>query len=137
MQIHLFLACLIMFLLTMSVLLTLFIRRMADIRGGVTSIKYFKTYDVEAHVPIQTRQLERNYENLFETPLLFYAVMGLILALGFDHLHLVVLAYAYVGLRVCHSLVHITSNKLIPRMTTFFLSLFVLLLLWVRTLLLV
>ena len=136
MQFHLFLSCFIMVLLTMSVLVTLFRTRMRDMRSGITDPKYFKTYDLATKIPKKTKQMERNYTNLLETPMMFYAVIGLVLALGLAHLHLVILAYLYVLIRVTHTVVHITGNKLYPRMITFWSSVGVLLLLWVRALLL-
>ncbi len=137
MEKHLFISCFIMFLLSFSVLTTMFFKRLRDMRLGATDPKYFKTYDLETNIPTKTAQMVRNYTNLFETPILFYAIIALILALGLQHLHLVYLAYAYAGSRVLHSIVHLTRNKLYPRMITFQLSVLLLLLLWSKTLVLV
>lgn len=137
MEKHLFIACFMMFLLSLAVLATMFTRRMRDVRLGKTDPRYFKTYDLDTRIPAPTVQAVRNYINLFESPVLFYAVIGLVLAMGLAHSHLVVLAYTYVAIRVVHSVVHLTRNKLLPRMITFGLSMLVLLLIWTRTLLLV
>ena len=132
MEIHLFFACFIMFGLHMVVLLLLFINRVNNVRAGITDPKYFKTYDIQAQIPRFTKQLARNYSNQFEAPTLFYAVIAMVLAMGLSHIHLVILAYAYVGMRVLHSLTHITSNKIYPRMVLFLLSAFTLTLLWLK-----
>ena len=134
---HFFLACFLLFALSIGVLLLMFFSRLKDMRAGVTNPKYFKTYDLETQVPSHTRQMVRNYANLFETPVLFYAIIGLILSMGLEHTHLVVLAYAYPLTRCVHSLVHLTSNKLYPRMITFWTSIAVLSCLWLRALVLV
>lgn len=137
MEKHLFISCFIMFMLSISILTIMFFKRLRDMRVGVTDPKYFKTYDLATTIPTRTAQTVRNYSNLFETPILFYAIIALILALDLQHLHLVYLAYAYAGSRVLHSIVHLTTNKLYPRMITFMSSVFILFLLWSRTLLLI
>jgi hypothetical protein len=73
----------------------------------------------------------RNYMNLLEAPLLFY-VAGLMyyVAGRLDHIALVV-AWLYVGLRVVHSFVHMTSNNIRQRLAVFGLSNFVLMAFWI------
>jgi hypothetical protein len=63
-----------------------------------------------------------NYNHLHEAPTLFYAV-GIVLAIigagdGFN----TQLAWAYVGLRVAHSIVQATNNRVIVRFALFALS---------------
>jgi len=134
MEMHLFIACFIQFALTIVVLTIMFFTRIGDVKAGITDARFFKTYDFATEIPNKTKQLNRNVTNQFETPVLFFAVVALILAMGLAHQHLVVLAYAWVFLRVLHTFVHLTSNKLPYRMTTFILSLALLIALWVRTL---
>ncbi len=83
-----------------------------------------------AAVPPEVCLPNRNYMNLLELPVLFY-VVGLIgfvtaqqsaLQLG--------LAWAYVGLRVAHSLIHLSYNNVYHRLAVFALSNLVLLALW-------
>ena len=137
MELHLFIACFILFLLSFGVAARLFLRRVADIKKGDTDPRYYKTYDIEAEIPRQTRLLDRHYLNLFESPILFYAIIALILAMDLAHISLVVLAYVYVGVRLIHSYIHLTKNKVWPRAITFVSSFFVLLALWTNTLILV
>lgn len=126
-----------MFGLHVSVLLTLFIRRVQDVRTRKTDARYFKTYDLDTEIPVITRQLSRNYINLFESPVLFYAIIALVLAMGLEHPHFPYLAYGYVGCRVLHSAIHITHNKIYPRMLVFLISWLVLGTLWAKALFLV
>ena len=132
MEKNLFLACFLMFGLHAAVLVILFVKRVRDVRSKTTDPRYYKTYDLEANVPVVTRQLSRNYVNLFEAPVLFYAIIALILALGLQNAYFVPLAYAYVACRVVHSLIHTTVNKVYPRLAAFMASWVVLAALWIN-----
>ena len=52
-----------------------------------------------------------NYNHLMEQPTIFYAIVFALILMGFDHRINVWLAWSYVGLRVAHSLVQATINK--------------------------
>lgn len=73
-------------------------------------------------LPAQVQWKAHNYNHLHEAPTVFYAV-GLVLAIigqgdGMNAL----LAWIYVGLRVIHSLVQATANKVMVRFVLFALS---------------
>ena len=78
--------------------------------------------DLKAAIPPQAQWPADNYNHLMEQPTLFYAV-ALVLALvgGGSGINLA-LAWAYVGLRVLHSLVQATVNRVIVRFAVFSLS---------------
>ena len=85
-----------------------------------------------ATLPAHVRWKADNYNHLMEQPTLFYPV-AIVLALvstapGTD----AAIAWAYVGLRVVHSLVQATVNKIEVRFGLFFLSSLVLIALTVR-----
>lgn len=83
-------------------------------------------------LPASVRWKADNYNHLFEAPTLFYAV-GLALALLGDTSSLSLqLAWAYVALRVAHSIVQATFNKIEVRFALFSLSYLVLIGLSVR-----
>jgi len=63
-----------------------------------------------------------NYTHLMEQPTLFYAVALALAAMGAGGGLSAGLAWAYVGLRIVHSLVQITSNVITARATLFFIS---------------
>ena len=74
----------------------------------------------------------RNLMNLLEMPLLFYVV-----SIAFYVTHqvaprVVTLAWVYLALRLAHSLVHVTSNRILVRLTSYAASNVVLLTLWIR-----
>jgi hypothetical protein len=83
-------------------------------------------------LPPSVQWKAHNYNHLHEQPTLFYAV-GLVLALlGAGSGTTALVAWAYVGLRVLHSLVQVTSNKVALRFSIFFLASLCLSALWVR-----
>ncbi|OJD26754.1 hypothetical protein ACJ73_01858 [Blastomyces percursus] len=82
-----------------------------------------------AKFPPYIRWVADNYNHLMEQPTQFYAVA---LAIAFMHERKgsktdVALAWSYVGLRVIHSLVHVTKNNITTRFLVFLSSSFVLL----------
>jgi hypothetical protein len=70
-----------------------------------------------------------NYNHLHEAPTVFYAVSLVLAMVGQgDNLNATI-AWAYVGLRVAHSLVQIMSNRVLVRFALFVLSTIALLML--------
>jgi len=90
-----------------------------------------------ATLPANVRWKADNYNHLMEQPTLFYAVATALAVLGDVTQASVVMAWAYVGLRVVHSLVQTTVNTIQVRFVLFFVSSLVLLALTVRAAMLV
>jgi hypothetical protein len=84
-----------------------------------------------ARVPPPVTLPNRNYMNLLELPVLFYVVCLIAYVAQPATPYAVALAWAYVALRVVHSLVHVTYNNVMHRFTAFVLSNFTLIALWV------
>jgi hypothetical protein len=57
-----------------------------------------------------------------EQPTIFYAIVLALVLMGFDHPINIYLAWAYVGLRVVHSLIQATVNIVIIRFLVFTVS---------------
>ena len=73
-------------------------------------------------IPSEVRRVADNYNHLFEAPTIFYAVTLAIVLLGLaDSLH-VICAWAFALLRVLHSLVQATVNRVLVRFSLFALS---------------
>ncbi len=73
-------------------------------------------------IPSEVRRVADNYNHLFEAPTLFYAIALAIVVAGLaDPVH-ALCAWAYLGLRVAHSLVQATVNKVAVRFGLFALS---------------
>ena len=128
---HIFQPVTVLVFWTMLVLLQIPIRRFrAGFKGEVSpgDFRFGESARVPPHVSIPNR----NYMNLLELPVLFYA--GCVVAYITHHVDhvLVLLAWVYVGLRVAHSLVHLSYNHVIHRLVLFAISNFVLVGFWGR-----
>jgi hypothetical protein len=85
-----------------------------------------------ADVPDDVTVWNRNLMNLLEMPLLFYVVS---IAFYVPHQvtpRVVTLAWIYLALRLAHSVVHVTSNRILVRLTSYAASNVVLLSLWIQ-----
>ena len=85
-----------------------------------------------ATLPADVRWKADNYNHLMEQPTVFYAVALSLAVLGDDGGTNVMLAWGYVVLRVVHSLVQSTFNKIEVRFGVFVLSSLVLIALTVN-----
>ena len=63
-----------------------------------------------------------NYIHLMEQPTLFYAIVFALILMGEDFVMNVWLAWTYVGLRIVHSIVQSTWNRILVRFILFALS---------------
>jgi hypothetical protein len=86
-----------------------------------------------ATLPAKVRWKADNYNHLFEQPTIFYPVVIVAALLPTSGSAELILAWAYVGLRVAHSVFQATINKIEVRFALFFLSSLVLCALVVRT----
>lgn len=115
--------------LTFAVLLLIPVRRF---RAGIAGqIKYddFK-YGESARVPPEVGIPNRNMMNLLELPMLFYVACLTYLVIGRVNEFALALAWIYVGLRVAHSAIHVTYNRVRHRLIAFALSNVVLVMFW-------
>jgi hypothetical protein len=115
--------------LTFAVLLLIPLRRF---RAGIAGqIKYddFK-YGESARVPPEVSIPNRNMMNLLELPMLFYVACLTYLVIGRANELALALAWIYVALRVAHSAIHVTYNRVRHRLIAFALSNVVLVMFW-------
>ena len=75
-----------------------------------------------ASLPANVRWKADNYNHLMEQPTVFYAIAISLALLGEGSGTNVMLAWAYVVLRICHSLLQSLINKIEVRFLLFFLS---------------
>lgn len=73
-------------------------------------------------LPSSVRSVADNYNHLHEQPTVFYALVFYTQLAGTTSGTLVSLAWCYVGLRVLHSLVQNTINRVLVRFSVFALS---------------
>jgi hypothetical protein len=77
---------------------------------------------LEGVIPDEANWKAHNYAHLMEQPTIFYAIVIALILMGFDHPINVYLAWAYVGLRIVHSLIQATVNIVAYRFLVFTLS---------------
>lgn len=75
-----------------------------------------------SQLPAKVRWKADNYNHLMEQPTVFYATVLCLAFLGASTETNIYAAWAYVGLRVAHSLVQALVNKIELRFALFFLS---------------
>ena len=106
--------------------------RAGDVSAGRLGVHDFKMGESE-RVPEATRLYNRNYMNLLELPVLFYVVCLIIFVTGGTEMIKVWLAWAFVAFRALHTLVHLTVNRVLLRLSLFSAAAFTLMILWVFT----
>jgi hypothetical protein len=89
-----------------------------------------------SQLPANVRWKADNYNHLMEQPTLFYATVLALAVLGDQSVISLMLAWAYVLLRVVHSLVQATGSRITLRFAVFFVSSLVLFALAIRAALL-
>lgn len=89
--------------------------RMGDLVGTNAS-------DADRSLPPAAQWKAHNYNHLFEQPTIFYAICGVIALAGAGEGVAVWLAWGYVVLRIAHSLVQATVNRVRPRFILFIAS---------------
>ncbi len=120
----------VLFLWTFLVSLRNLQVRVSAVRDRQVRASYFETMQGEA--PELIIKTGNHLRNLMEVPPLFYIASLLVMLLGKTDPVFVWLAWAYVSFRVLHSLVHLTFNQVMSRLTMFVFSNVVLLAIWVR-----
>ena len=79
---------------------------------------------------LQNVQSADHFRNLFEVPVLFYALCGFLAITRLTTLLLLACAWGYVVLRAAHTYIHLTHNKVVRRFQVFVASTIVLYVLW-------
>lgn len=120
-QSSILLPCAAMALLTGIVWVVLYVERLGEMRRRRIEPQSLATARQAGSV-LEHVNAADNFRNLFEVPVLFYA---LCLALGLAGLAtpgFVLAAWAFVGLRAVHSLIHVTYNRVMHRFIVYALS---------------
>ena len=116
--------------LTFAVLAIIPVRRFRAGAAGRVTAEDFR-FGESPTVPGEVSIPNRNYMNLLELPTLFFAVCLMFYVAGRVDLAALVTAWMFVGLRVAHSVVHLTYNNVMHRLSAFAASNVALGILWV------
>ncbi len=106
--------------------------RIRAARVGDVKMNYFKTMAGEA--PEYMTKPVRHFNNLFETPTLFYAVSLAAIVTQTNGVRIQSLAWIYVASRLAHAYIHIGYNKVTHRMIAFLVSFVMILMMWITVL---
>lgn len=123
-------ACLALVTLTFVVGGLLLLTRVGEMRRKRIHPQAAAT-SVQMAARLENVQPADNFRNLFEVPVLFYVLAALALATGHTPGWLVTGLWCYVALRVAHSVIHCTYNKVMHRLMVFLASFSLLFALWV------
>jgi hypothetical protein len=93
------------------------------------------TADMKNALPSKVRAIGDNFSNLFEMPVIFYVIAGVIFLGGHVDMMAVYLAWGFVGFRILHSLIQSTYNNVMHRFGVYLLALLCVLAMGVRELL--
>ncbi|WBH17144.1 MAPEG family protein [Sphingomonas radiodurans] len=110
---------------------TLFFQRMrhmrrtppkaADFASGEASMRYFQPVEMPAN----------NLANLFEMPVLYFALVPLLIITAQANVIQVTLAWLFVTARAVHSLIHIGPKKVPARFLVYLVSVIALMAMWI------
>ena len=120
----------LMALLTFIIGPLLIIGRFKSVQTGIVQIEFYEIFR-GGESPDYVEQTTRHWSNLYEAPTLFYVLCLLILSLEINTVMLASLAWAYVIIRIIHSVVHLTYNKVYHRLSLFLTSQFMLIAMWI------
>lgn len=113
---------LVLVLLSLVVWATMIVTRpRAMIKAGVPWQAARHTADL-TQLPGRSRDISDNYNHLMEQPTIFYALVFYTYLAGNQDEVSIALAWAYVALRVVHSLIQTTHNVVKYRFWPFFFS---------------
>ncbi len=123
-------AVLALVLLTVAVSALMLVTRLKEARAKRIHPQAMAT-STQMAARLENTQPADNYRNLFEAPVLFYALVAIALAIGHTPSWMVTGAWCFVGLRVVHSAIHCTYNRVFHRLPVFTASFVLLVGLWV------
>jgi hypothetical protein len=110
---------------TIVVFIWMYAARFAAMRKAGISLKGrvgTRGSALEGVIPDEANWKAHNYAHLMEQPTIFYAIVFALILMGFDHPINLYLAWAYVALRIVHSLIQATVNIVGIRFLMFALS---------------
>lgn len=115
--------------LTLGVWLRMYTSRVNELRSRRIHPQSIAT-SRQAAEALQDTQAADNFRNLFEMPVLFYVLCGYLAISKLTTVVLLACAWGFVLLRVLHSYIHLTSNKVIRRFQAYVASCLVLWVMW-------
>ena len=122
--------CAAMVGLTALVWLKLYADRLGEMRARGVDPQQLATVR-DAAGKLERTAAADNFRNLFEVPVLFYLLCVALVTTGSSTPGFVAAAWAYVGLRAVHSLIHVTYNRVVHRFLAYVASTLLLFGMWI------
>ena len=112
-----------MLTLTMVVWVVLFVKRMSYISANKLNAQDMKTPEqMQQIIPDEVAAPGNNLKNLFELPVVFYALcLYLVVAVQVDAIHYYC-AWVFLVFRIVHSIIHCSYNKVMHRFAVYVIS---------------
>jgi hypothetical protein len=121
--------CAAMVGLTALVWVKLYVDRLGEMRARRIAPQALATARAAA-AQLERTQTADNFRNLFEVPVLFYVLCVALALNGGSTPGFIAAAWAYVGLRALHSLIHVTYNRVLHRFLAYAMSTLLLFGMW-------
>lgn len=109
----------------------MFARRVPFLSAGRIPIQDMAVRNARPLEPARVAAPNDNLLNLFEMPTLFHVLCLAFAVTGLASGGIVIAAWAYVGLRAAHSVIHVTYNRVMHRFVAYFASTLLLIGLWI------
>lgn len=103
--------------------------RVKAVKNGEVRLSHFRLNNGE--MPPGMVQASRNYSNLFEVPVFFFAAATLAVALHMETTSMLIASWLFVVARVVHSWIHVTYNNVMHRLAAFMAGNLMVVLLWI------
>lgn len=116
-------------LLTLIVAVRMYFDRIAEMRARRVNPQALATSH-EAAARLEHVAAADNFRNLFELPVLFFAICPALYATGHVSSLQLGLAWVFVLLRCAHSLIHVTYNRVVHRFRAYFLGMVCVFAMW-------
>lgn len=123
------LPCAGMVLVTFLVWLALYRERIGEIRRRRIRPQHLATRKESAAL-LERQNASDNFRNLFEVPVLFYALCIAVAVSGMSDTVFVAGAWLFVAMRAAHSYIHVTYNRVMHRFYAYVASSGLLFALW-------
>ena len=108
-------------------------RRMGNARVKAVRAGKVKIKDVaidSSRWPDDIRKLSNNYDNQFQLPMLFYAILPLLILLVKVDWLMVALAWVFIASRIVHSIIHTGDNVVLQRFRAFIVGFIAIVAMW-------
>lgn len=119
-------------LLTFIVLYTMGRQRVAELKRNRIDPQAVDVRQHSQQIYKTSAAASDNFQNQFETPVLFYLAILVSMSLMIQDGIIVVMAWGYVVSRYVHCFIHLTYNRVMHRFIIFILSAVMLMAIWAR-----